>query len=98
MALKIELKPNERIMLGDCVVTNSGHRTRLMIDGSLPILREKEIMSLGRAEQSWRSCIYLAMQFMYLSKTPGQLRALLSAHAREFSDSAQRQALHRPHQ
>ena len=41
MALKLELKPKERIMLGDCVVTNSGHRTRLMIDSSLPILREK---------------------------------------------------------
>ncbi len=39
MALKLELKPKERIMLGGCVVTNTGHRTRLTIDSLLPILR-----------------------------------------------------------
>ena len=34
MALKIELKPNERVILGDCVVTNDGQRTRLSIEGN----------------------------------------------------------------
>ena len=34
VALKIELKPNERILLGDCVVTNAGQRTRLTIEGT----------------------------------------------------------------
>ena len=75
MALKLELKPNERIMLGDCVVTNSGHRTRLMIDGSLPILREKEIMSLAQAD-SLAKRIYLALQFMYLAKNPRENYAI----------------------
>ena len=59
MTLKIELKPGERILLGDCVITNGGRRTRLAIDGTLPILREKDIMSLRRADTpaTW---IYLA--------------------------------------
>ena len=48
MALKIELKPNERILLGDCVVTNADQRARLVIEGTVPILREKDIMTLGR--------------------------------------------------
>ena len=46
MALKIELKPNERVILGDCVVTNTDQRTRLVIEGTVPILREKDIMRL----------------------------------------------------
>ncbi len=33
MALKVELKPGERILIGDCVVTNSDQRTRLLIEG-----------------------------------------------------------------
>ena len=44
VALKLELKPNERVVLGDCVVRNFGEHTRLTIDGSLSILRVKNIM------------------------------------------------------
>ncbi len=45
MALKVELKPNERILIGDCVITNSDQRTRFLVDGNVPILREKDIMT-----------------------------------------------------
>src|SRR4051812_18836013 len=43
MALKVELKPHERIIIGACVVTNTDQRARLLIDGDrIPILREKD--------------------------------------------------------
>ena len=46
MALKVELKPNERIIIGACVVTNTDQRARLLIDGDrIPILREKDILT-----------------------------------------------------
>ncbi len=67
MALKIELKPNERFIIGDCVVTNGGQRTRLVIEGNTPILREKDIMPLGRADTPAKR-IYLVVQLMYTSK------------------------------
>ena len=69
MALKIELKPNERVILGDCVVTNTDQRTRLVIEGTVPILREKDIMRLGRADSPAKR-IYLAVQLMYTSRQP----------------------------
>ena len=50
MALKVELKPGETIIIGDCVVTNHDQRTRLMIDGQAPILREKDILTPQRAD------------------------------------------------
>ncbi len=31
MALKVELKPGERLIIGNCIVTNSDQRTRLTI-------------------------------------------------------------------
>ncbi len=69
MALKIELKPNERIILGDCVITNTDQRTRLLIEGEVPILREKDIMRLNAADSPAKR-IYLAVQLMYTSRRP----------------------------
>lgn len=69
MPLKIELKPNERIILGDCILTNCGARTRVQIDGKVPILREKEIMTPRRANSPAKR-IYLALQLIYTSKEP----------------------------
>jgi flagellar protein FlbT len=83
VALKIELKPNERILLGDCVITNADQRTRFVIDGSLPVLREKDIMSLGRAN-SLAKLVYLAVQFIYLAKRPQDHHALYFQLADEF--------------
>jgi len=69
MALKVELKPGERIIIGECVVTNSDQRTRLLIDGEAPILREKDILTATRADTPAKR-IYLAVQLMYTSRDP----------------------------
>lgn len=69
MALKVELKPGERIILGDCIVTNADQRTRLLIEGEVPILREKDIMTAELANTPAKR-IYLAVQLMYTSKEP----------------------------
>ena len=65
MALKVELKPGERLIIGTCVVTNSDQRTRLTIEGKLPILREKDILKPGEADTTAK-LIYLAVELMYL--------------------------------
>ena len=65
MSLKVELKPHERLIVGNCVITNSDQRTRLFIDGKAPILREKDILSPATADSPAKR-IYLAVQLMYL--------------------------------
>lgn len=67
MALKVELKPGERIILGECVITNSDQRARLLIEGEVPILREKDILTAETADTPAKR-IYLAVQLMYTSK------------------------------
>jgi flagellar biosynthesis repressor protein FlbT len=67
MALKVELKPNERIIIGNCVITNTDQRARLLIDGdNIPILREKDILTPDIADTPAK-LIYLAVQLMYIS-------------------------------
>jgi flagellar protein FlbT len=87
VALKIELKPNERILLGDCVVTNTGPRTRLRIEGQVRILREKDIMTLSRAD-SLAKLIYLAVQFIYTAKDPKEHHGLYFQLADKFLKAA----------
>ena len=69
MALKVELKPGERVILGECVVTNADQRTRLLIEGEAPVLREKDIMTSAEANTPAKR-IYLAVQLMYTSRDP----------------------------
>ncbi|MDA7949628.1 MAG: flagellar biosynthesis repressor FlbT [Hyphomicrobiaceae bacterium] len=69
MALKVEIKPGERIIVGDAVITNDGNRARLIVEGDAPILREKDIL---RPEDADTPCkkIYLVVQMMYLAEDP----------------------------
>jgi flagellar protein FlbT len=70
MALKVELKPHERIIIGSCVVTNTDQRARLLIDGdNIPILREKDILTPETANTPAK-LVYLAVQLMYISPDP----------------------------
>jgi len=70
MALKVELKPNERIIIGSCVLTNTDQRARFLIEGDkIPILREKDIMTPDAADTPAK-LIYLAVQLMYISPNP----------------------------
>jgi flagellar protein FlbT len=69
MALKVELKPGEKILVGEAVLTNGDQRARFLVEGSAPILREKDIMTKTRADSPAKR-IYLAVQLMYISRTP----------------------------
>jgi flagellar biosynthesis repressor protein FlbT len=70
MALKVELKPHERIIIGSCVITNVDQRARLLIEGeNTPVLREKDILTPATADTPAK-LIYLSVQLMYLSPDP----------------------------
>jgi flagellar biosynthesis repressor protein FlbT len=65
MALKVELKPGERLIVGTAVIRNGDARARLFIEGDVPILREKDILTAHTADTPARR-IYLCVQLMYL--------------------------------
>jgi flagellar biosynthesis repressor protein FlbT len=65
VALKVELKPNERIIIGTAVVRNCDQRTSLIIEGNAPILREKDILSPKSADTPAK-LIYMTIQLMYI--------------------------------
>ena len=67
MSLKVELKPGERVLIGECVLTNSDRRATFVIDGQMPIIREKDIMTAEQADTPAKR-IYLSILLMYTSR------------------------------
>lgn len=65
MPLRVELKPNERVIIGTAVIRNGDQRARFFIEGDAPILREKDILTSETADTPAKR-IYLAVQLMYL--------------------------------
>ena len=61
MALKITLKPNERMIIGGAVVTNGETRADFTIDNKVPLLRQKDIMSENEANSSSLNCAGLTI-------------------------------------
>ena len=67
MALKVELKPHEKIVIGSVVIRNGDARARFIIEGEAAILRERDIIGATEAESPAKR-IYFVLQLMYLDK------------------------------
>jgi flagellar protein FlbT len=67
MALVIDLKPGEKILIGSAVITNDSQRTRLHIAGEAAIMREKDVMQEEEANTPCKK-IYFVLQCMYLAR------------------------------
>ena len=66
MALKITLKPNEKMIVGGAVVTNGNAKnSSLIIENNVPVLRQKDILS-DKDATSHCSRIYFIIQLMYI--------------------------------
>ena len=68
MALKITLKPNEKMIVGNAVMVNAnGKNCDLLIENNVPILRQKDVMNEAEATSPCRR-IYFVIQLMYIDE------------------------------
>lgn len=86
MALKVELKPHERIIIGTVVIRADDQRTRLFIEGEAPILREKDILTAKTANSPAKR-VYLSVQLMYLDQDVGKHHEIYFTLVREFLEA-----------
>ncbi len=77
MALKLTLKPNEKIIINGAVIANGKSKTTLGIENSAVILREKDIITEERADTP-ATRIYFCIQMAYLD----------NEHEREYLERA----------
>ena len=68
MALKITLKPHEKMILGGAVIANgTSMGCHLIIENKVPILREKDILSEEEANSPCQR-LYFIIQLMYIDE------------------------------
>ena len=65
VALRLVLKPHERLIVGGAVLRNGSARAELMIENTVPVLRERDILSPSTATTPCEM-IYLTIQLMYV--------------------------------
>ena len=87
MALVIDLKPGEKILIGNAVITNDSQRTRLHIAGEAPIMREKDVMQEENANTPCKK-IYFILQCMYLARNPREYHQRYFEMVKEVQDAA----------
>ena len=84
--LRVELKPFERIVIGETVLVNSGTRTSFLIDGDAPILREKDTVTPENANTPVKR-LYLCIQTMYLKNDIPRYRMAYQGFLRDLRET-----------
>ncbi|MEN6373898.1 MAG: flagellar biosynthesis repressor FlbT [Smithella sp.] len=67
MALKITLRPDEKIIIAGALIKNGDRTAHLLIENKVPFLREKEILKKENTH-SPASKIYFVVQLMYMNQ------------------------------
>ena len=65
MPLKLTLKPNEKVLVGTAVLTNAGAKAEIIIQNTVPVLREKDIITEENADTLAKK-IYFIILSMYV--------------------------------
>ena len=87
MPLRVELKPFERIIIGESVIINSGSRSSFLIDGETPILREKDTVTAETANTPAKR-LYHCVQTMYLKNEIARYRPAYLGFVKEVQETA----------
>ncbi|NOT33856.1 MAG: flagellar protein FlbT [Candidatus Eisenbacteria bacterium] len=65
MALRLTLKPNERVIIGGTAIRNGDQRAEFWIECEVPVLRESDILS-PQAVRTPCERVYLALELLYV--------------------------------
>ena len=65
MPLKLTLKPNEKILIGTAVIMNAGPKAELIIQNTVPVLRERDIITEDKADTLVKKIYYIILS-MYV--------------------------------
>lgn len=72
MALRVDLKPNERIIVGGVSIRNGDRRAALTFETQAKFLREKDILTESEAATSCER-LYVLLEAIYLTDNPCEL-------------------------
>lgn len=87
MPLKIDLKPNERLIIGNAAIRNGDRRASFVIETNTKFLRETEIITESEADTPCKR-LYVLLQVMYLVDEPFEAENGFAALATQIMEAA----------
>ncbi len=87
MPLKIELKPNERLIIGNAAIRNGDRRASFVLETNTKFLRESEIITESEADTPCKQ-LYVLLQVMYLVDEPFEAENGFTALASRIMEAA----------
>lgn len=82
MPLRIELGPNERIIIGDAAIRNGPRRANFIIETKTKILRERDVIFESEADTPCKR-LYLTLEEAYLATDPTESEVRFMAQAND---------------
>lgn len=67
MSLKLHLKPDEKVIIGGAVLRNGPKSSQFIVENTVPILRQKDILAERDAVSPARR-VYFVVQLMYIDR------------------------------
>ena len=87
MPLRFDLGPFEKLFIGRGVLTNNGDRTMFVVEGEIPVLRARDVLTPERAVNAVER-LYRCVQQMYLEEDTGKYQgSYLALAAQTVSDN-----------
>ncbi len=87
MPLRIDLKPNERLIIGNAAIRNGDRRTSFVLETNTKFLRESDIITESEADTPCKK-LYVLLQVMYLVDNPFEAENQFVALANQLMDAA----------
>jgi flagellar biosynthesis repressor protein FlbT len=82
MTLRVTLKRGERLYIGGCAIRDESQNIVLLIEGKLPLLRERDLLTANTADTPAKK-LALVLQQMYLTETFAELHEVYIVFARD---------------
>jgi flagellar protein FlbT len=87
MPLRIELAPNERLIIGDASIRNGPRRAEFIVETKSKVLRERDIITETDADTPCKR-LYVTLEAAYLSANPMEAETQFMAQANEIMAAA----------
>ena len=93
MPLKLTLKPDEKVLIGTAVLTNAGPKAEIIIQNTVPVLREKDIISEEKADTLVKKIYFMILSMYVDSKNEQKFHDIYFKLVKELFNAAPNQVI-----
>lgn len=93
MPLKLTLKPNEKVLVGTAVLTNAGPKAEIIIQNTVPVLREKDIITEENADTLAKKIYYIILSMYVDPKNEKEYHDIYFKLVKEIIEAAPNQGI-----